>query len=368
MRDGNPRVLQVLGRSAGGIARHVAFLTRTLGERGLADVEIAGPPDLPLEMPRPFHEVTIPDGPFLGHRKAVAALRSVIDEGNFDVIHAHGLRAGIDAGTAARRTAVPVFLTVHNLVRTDISGPLKARLYRTAERLAVRAADRVFCVSAEIADHLTGTMPGSEAKVEVLYLGVGEPPPSSRSTADVRAELGLDPRTRLVVTASRLAPQKALPVMFEALAGVPDARLVVLGEGPLEDELRGAAERVAPERVAFLGFRDSVLDYIRAADAFCLSSVWEGVPLAAQEAILVGTPVVATAVGGMSELIEDGVSGRLVPKNDAAALRNALIEVLEGGDKVRDYVARARADLLDRFSTERMIDRLARAYRERQVA
>ena len=240
---------------------------------------------------------------------------------------------------------MPVFLTVHNLVRADISGALKARLYRTAERLAVRAGDRVFCVSEEIAKHLRTTVAGAEAKVEVMYLGVGDPPPEKRSAAEIREELGLEPRTRLVVTASRLAPQKALSVMFEALAGVQDAFLAVLGEGPLEDEYRAAAERLAPGRVAFLGFREGVGDYIRAAEAFCLSSVWEGVPLAAQEAILVETPVVATAVGGMPELIEDRVSGRLVPKNDAAALRDALEEVLAGGDVVHAYTERARADL-----------------------
>jgi glycosyltransferase involved in cell wall biosynthesis len=364
MNDRVPRVLQVLGRSAGGIARHVAFLSRALEERGWANVEIAGPPDLPIEMPSPFHEVTIPDGPLIGHRRAIKRLRSIIENGGFDVVHAHGLRAGIDAGIAARRTTPPVFLTVHNLVRADISGSIKARIYRTAEKLAVTKTDRVFCVSEQIARHLRDVVPGSASKIEVLYLGVEAAPPATAGRDEVRSELGLDDRTRLVVTASRLAPQKALPVMFEAIAGVPDATLVVLGEGPLESELRAAAERLAPGRVRFLGFRDPVGDYIRAADAFCLSSVWEGVPLAAQEAILAGTPVVATAVGGMPELIRDRSSGRLVPKNDAVALRGALVEVLGGGERVRAYTERARSDLSERFSTEKMLISLADAYRE----
>jgi glycosyltransferase involved in cell wall biosynthesis len=364
MSGDNPRVLQVLGRSAGGIARHVAFLSRSLRERDVATVEIAGPPDLPTRMPRPFHEVTIPDGPLLGHRSAIKRLRTIIEQVDFDVVHAHGLRAGIDAGIAARRLRAPVFLTVHNLVRADIAGPLKARLYRGAEKLAVRRSDRVFCVSEEIAGHLRASVPGAAQKIEVLYLGVGAAPEATATRAEIRAELGLDDRTRLVVTASRLAPQKALPVMFEAMAGVPDAILAVLGEGPLEAELRAAAERLAPGRVRFLGFRDTVVDHIRAADAFCLSSVWEGVPLAAQEAILVGTPVVATAVGGMPELIEDRVSGRLVPKNDVAALREALSEVIDGGDAVGAYAARGRTELLERFSTDTMIERLTSAYRE----
>ncbi|MGH2754050.1 MAG: glycosyltransferase family 4 protein [Actinomycetota bacterium] len=357
-------MLQVLGRSAGGIARHVAFLSTAVTADGRAGVEVAGPPDLPIEMPEPFHEVTIPDGPLLGHRRAVRALRDLLDRRGFDVIHAHGLRAGIDAGAGARRSGTPVLVTVHNLVRADISGPLRARLYRTAERVAVRRATRVFCVSGEIAEHLRATVPGAASKIEVLYLGIGEVQVDAASSDGIRSELGLGSGTRLVVTASRLAPQKNLPVMFEAIAGLPDAVLAVLGEGPLEADLRDAAASVAPGRVRFLGFRDNVLEHLRAADAFCLSSVWEGVPLAAQEAILVGTPVVATAVGGMPELIEDRVSGRLVPDNDPAALRAALHEVLEGGERVRSYTERARADLLERFSTRKMIERLALAYEE----
>jgi glycosyltransferase involved in cell wall biosynthesis len=314
-------------------------------------------------MPEPLHEVTIPDGP-LGHRAAIKRLRSIVESGGYDVVHAHGLRAGIDSASAARASEAPVFLTVHNLVRSDISGPLKARLYRTAEKLAVRRAHRVFCVSKEIADHLRATVPADASKIEVLYLGVGDAAPATATRDEVRSELGLEPSTRLVVTASRLSAQKALPVMFEALAGAKDAHLAVLGEGPLEEDLRAEADRLAPGRVSFLGFRDTVGNYIRAADAFCLSSVWEGVPLAAQEAILVGTPLVATAVGGMPELIEDRVSGRLVPKNDAGALRDALVEVLTGGDPVRAYAQRARNDLLERFSTEKMLATLERAYAE----
>ncbi|MDQ3941231.1 MAG: glycosyltransferase, partial [Actinomycetota bacterium] len=116
-------------------------------------------------------------------------------------------------------------------------------------------------------------------------------------------------------------------------------------------------------RVRFLGFRDDVADLIAAADAFSLSSVWEGVPLAAQEAVLLGTPVVATAVGGMDELVTDGVSGRLVPRDDPAALAAALQEVLGSDELRRSFAEKALRNLESNFSTEEMTERLSTFYR-----
>jgi glycosyltransferase involved in cell wall biosynthesis len=183
----------------------------------------------------------------------------------------------------------------------------------------------------------------------------------------VRAELGVRDGDGLVVTASRLAPQKDLPVMFEALASAETPFvLAILGTGPQEAELRRAAAGLGiAERVRWLGFRPDVADYVAAADVFCLSSVWEGVPLAAQEAILLGVPVVATAVGGMPELVEDAVTGRLVPPRDPAALASALRQVLASEALRKTFAEGARESLHLRFSTERMLARLAAEYRER---
>ena len=361
-----PRVLQVLGYSTGGISRHVAQVTAALDGEGF-EVDVAGPADLPLEMPKPVHSVTIPSGPVSGHRAAIARLREIVSAGRYGVVHAHGLRAGIDAALAARGLC-PVVLTVHNLVHPDVAGRVKYLAYRRAEALAVGLTDHTFAVSAEIAGHLRKRR-RARGKVEVLYLGIGDPPRVARGREEIRAELGVGDDERLVVTASRLAPQKALPVMFEALAsaGTPFV-LALLGTGPQEPELRRSAdERGIADRVRWLGFRPDVADYIAAGDVFCLSSVWEGVPLAAQEAILLGVPVVATAVGGMPELVEDAVTGRLVPPRDPAALSAALRQVLASDALRQTFADGARARLAERFSTERMLARLAVEYRERSA-
>lgn len=355
------RVLQVLGRSAGGVARHVAQITSGLKEAGDLRIEVAGPADLPVAIQGLAFEVSIPNGPVRGHRAAIAAIRSAIQTFQPHVVHAHGLRAGIDSARAAGH--VPVVLSVHNLVRADISGALRASLYRRAEALAVKGSVRVLAPSREIADHLERTVRSAAGKTEVLYLGVGEAPPAARTTDEIRADLGVGGGP-LAVTAARLHPQKDLPTMLRAVALVPDLRLVILGEGPLGGELRALTQSLGiQERVCFVGFRDDVFDILRAADLFLLSSVWEAVALAVQEAVLVATPVVATDAGGIPELIEDGVSGLLFPPGDHQAMARAIAEVLLDPAQAKIRASIALEKLRATFSTPVMLDRLASVYR-----
>lgn len=355
------RVLEVLGRSAGGIARHVADVVAALDGSDDFVVDVAGPTTLPVPMPKTVRPLDVPDGPTWGHLGAVWTLKAWVQD--YDVVHAHGLRAGLDAGVAARAGRVRSLLTVHNLVRAEIVGPVRASLYRRAEAAAVWATDRTFAVSEDIARHLRASIPKKADSIEVMYLGIGGSPATQRSRDAIRSSLLLG-NEKLIVTAARLAPQKSLEVMLRALHNLPrNVRLVVVGEGPLRRPLEERARLLGvDDRVRFLGFRADAIDYIAAADAFCLSSVWEGIPLAAQEAILLGVPVVATDVGGMRELISNKVSGRLVPPGDAEALSAALEDVIFSGGAATRYAAAASEQLGARFSREKMLARLREAY------
>lgn len=359
------RVLQVLGPSAGGIARHVSLVTTGLDGRDGLEIDIAAPEDLPVKMPKPVKPLLIPNGT-RGHRAARRRIKEISDQGDYQVLHAHGLRAGIDSGLATRGSDRPVFLTVHNLVLPDISGTSKAFFMRRAEPLAVRLTTRTFAASEQIAQHLRDISPRLAHKIETLHAPVGEPPSVNRTSAEVREELRLDASQKLVVTAARLAPQKALHVMLDAIAELPHyVVLAVVGEGPLESELREQAASLGIEdRVKWTGFRSDVGDFMAAADVVALSSVWEAVALVAQEAVLLGVPVVSTDVGGMGELITDKRSGRLVPKGDPTAFAAAISEVLESENLRSTYATNALHDLRERFSREKMLQRLSEAYRE----
>jgi glycosyltransferase involved in cell wall biosynthesis len=180
----------------------------------------------------------------------------------------------------------------------------------------------------------------------------------------VRGELGVHAGERLIVSVARLHPQKALDVMLEALALLPvDVTLAVVGDGPQAGELSAYARRLGVDgRVRWVGQRDDAVDFIAASDVFCLSSVWEAVPLAAQEAVLLGVPVVATAVGGLGELIEDGRSGRLVPVGDSSALAKVLAETLANDDLRESYARDARSHYDRTFSRDAILDRLRHFY------
>lgn len=359
------KVLQVLGMSAGGIAAHVAQITEELNRNGSFEVNVAAPPDLPGKMPAVVWPLRIPEGP-LGHRRAVKEVARLATGGGYGVIHAHGLRAGIDSARAGKRAGVPVVTTVHNLVQPEIAGAFKARAYRLAEPLVTKLSDRTLAVSEEIAARLRSTAPSRADTVEVLHLGVGEAPAAGRNRDDIRDDIGLMPHDLLVLTVARLSPQKALHVMLDAVGRLAhNVHLAILGEGPLEADLKAMAVASGlADRVHFLGFRSDVADHLAAADVYALSSIWEGVPLSAQEAILLGIPVVATRVGGMPELIEDGVSGRLVPRDDPGALAASLTQVLDDRSAAARYAAAALVALKVNFSTARMFERLSEIYTE----
>jgi putative peptidoglycan lipid II flippase len=358
------RTLEVLPPSAGGIAIHVAQLVSGLDGKDDLDVEVAGPSDLPVVMPKDVAELHIPTGPIAGHRRAIKRIRLLLKEGGYSTVHAHGLRAGIDTAIAARGSRVRVILTVHNLVQPEIAGGVKSRLYSRAETLAVRLANHTFAASQQIADHLRERVPSARDRIEVLHVPIGSPPVVERDRNAVRADLELGPEQKLLVTAARLAPQKALHVMLEAFAKLGGNHvLAIVGEGPLEEDLRALAGRLGIDaRVRWVGFREDVADFVAAGDVFVLSSVWEAVALAAQEAVLLGVPVVSTDVGGMRELITDQVSGRLVPKGDADALADALEDVIGAPDGGQEMARRALEHYRTRFSREAMLERLEEEY------
>jgi glycosyltransferase involved in cell wall biosynthesis len=159
-------------------------------------------------------------------------------------------------------------------------------------------------------------------------------PPSNGSTSREELRQRLDVRFPTFVFAGRLAPQKNLPLAISALSAVPQGTLVVIGDGVSREELMRAIARYGVDhRVALKGTlpRAEALEWLRAADAAILPSDWENFPHAAVEALAAGTPVIATAVGGVPEIVETGVNGLLVPPGDAQALGRAMASVAADG-------------------------------------
>ena len=329
-------------------------------------IDVCAPPDLGVPMPKEAIAIDIPDGMSRGHLSTIRNLKELIRTGGYTVVHAHGLRAGLDASLAARSTRARPVVTLHNLIRPETSGRVGSVLFRRAETAVMMLARKVFAVSREMADSLRSHRVGRD-KVEVMYIGIAAPE-VTRSRTDVRNEIGVGDSTPFVVTVARLARQKSLDVLLDAVGKLPDVNLAIVGDGPLRGELEAHRARLGiTDRVHLLGHKEGVGDYVAAADCFALSSSWEARSLAAQEAVLLRVPLVTTDVGGMSEIVTDGVSGRLTPAGDADALGAAIREVLDDPGAAREMADKAWHELTESFSTDDMLARLVAEYRKSGV-
>jgi glycosyltransferase involved in cell wall biosynthesis len=327
------RVVEVLATSAGGVGAHVRTIVPAIRAAG-ATVSVCGAPATEqlfgfASVGADFRPVGISSGLApVADSRAVGQLRRVTN--GADLVHAHGLRAGLVAAAARRLSGErqrPLVLTLHNALQ-ESSGP-RQRLLRAVEGVTIRGADLVLAVSSDLADNARRL--GAR---DVRVVPASAPPlePATRTRAEVREELGVDDGRPLLVAVGRLHQQKGYDVLFDAVARweqegrlKPAPLVAIAGDGPLENEL---ADRIRAQRlpILLLGRRSDVADLLGAADACLLPSRWEGSPFTAQEALRAGTPLISTRAGGIPELV--GTGAELVPVGDAAALAEAVVRVL----------------------------------------
>jgi glycosyltransferase involved in cell wall biosynthesis len=341
------RVLVVLGTSAGGVGTHVAGLVAGLVARG-HHVVVACPAEVASRfalgaVATAVVDLDVSDRPHpLRDARAVRDLRGLASSA--DVVHAHGLRAAALAALATAGARVPVVATLHNAAP---GGLVTGTVYAGLERVVARGCDVVLGVSDDLVDRMR------RLGARRTGLAVVPAPPRREAVRDrfeVHAELGIDARTALVVVVARLAPQKGLDVLLDAVGGLGDLDLltVVAGDGPLRGELE---DRIHAERlpVRLLGARDDVPDLLAAADVAVSSARWEGQPVWLQEALHAGAAVVATDVGGTGAVLGDAAV--LVPPGDPGALARAVREVLTFGG-VRDDLRSKAVERADHLPTE----------------
>lgn len=192
--------------------------------------------------------------------------------------------------------------------------------------------------------------------------------PGSGSIAAIRSRHGVPADARLVGAVTRFYPSKgmrdliaALPTILET---IPQTYLMLVGQGPEEPKLKELAEALGVrERVIFAGFRKDVVAYYRTFDVSAVPSLEEGFGNVAIEAMATGTPVVASNLGGLREIVQNEENGLLVPAQDPGTLARAIIRVLTEGELADRLRRNGRRRALD-FSLDRFIDRLTRIYQE----
>jgi glycosyltransferase involved in cell wall biosynthesis len=290
---------------------------------------------------------------------AVRALTAILREFRADVVHSHEFTMAIYGAAAARRAGARHVITMHGGLY--YAGAWRRR---AALRWAARRSDALVGVSRATAAALERNLGVRAPLLHVIPNGI---PLRTGARDRVRRELALDPGELLLVAVGNLYPVKGHAVLLDALATLGDAppwRLAIAGRGEEESRLRACAPSAGiGARVHLLGFRDDVQDILAAGDLFVMPSLSEGLPLALVEAMSFGLPVVVSGVGGIPEVVTDGVDGLLVPPSDSTALAAALRTLLGDPALRRRLGTAARARALRDYAITTMADRYERLYR-----
>jgi glycosyltransferase involved in cell wall biosynthesis len=342
------RVALVLATSTGGVGRHVMSLTAALVGTGV-DVTVLGPATTDTQfgfaaLGASFLPVEIPASPQPADAVAVRVMRRALATVAPQVIHAHGLRAGLVAALARQRS-VPLVITWHNRV---LAGGLRKAIYGRLERYVAGAADVTLGASSDLVERVRA-LGGRDVRLgEVAAPALPAP---VRPPGEVRSEFGVGAGRPLLLSVGRLHRQKRHDLLIdvaarwagrvEGFAAVdPVPAVVIAGSGP---EYVPLAARIltghAP--VTLAGHREDVPDLLGAADLAVVTSDWEARQLFAQEALRAGVPLVSTAVGGLPELIGDAAA--FVPPNDPDAFDGAVRTLLADRDARVDLARRGLA-------------------------
>jgi sugar transferase (PEP-CTERM/EpsH1 system associated) len=292
-------------------------------------------------------------------------LRSLFHELGPDVVHTHQIGALFYAGPAARRACVPVVVHTEHGKHFD-----ERRRTRWLGRLAGRSAARFFCVSADIAAAAEAYRIVPRRKLHVVPNGIDTHRFRDRGDRNlVRTALGIPPGAPLIGTVGRLCEVKRHDLLIRAFrqvhARLADARLLLVGDGPWMGRLRELVAGLGlTDRVHFAGYQPQPAPCLQAMDVFALTSQSEGMPLVVLEAWAAGVPVVATRVGGLPELIDDGRTGILIDFGDEDAVAQAVCRLI-GDPVLAGCLGEAGRDRVEsRFSFRRMADEYHRQYNE----
>jgi glycosyltransferase involved in cell wall biosynthesis len=299
-----------------------------------------------------------------GDVRWIHRLRTLVRAGRIDIVHVHSPMVAALARPAMRtlsRHRRPVLVgTEHNVWSSHHA------VTRWANSLTLPLEQATIAVSDEVRSSMP---PRLRRRVEVVVHGVDVDAIASRRRERhvARAELGVGCDQLLVATVANLRGNKDYPTMMAAASRLVDAgepiQFVSVGQGPLATELERQRDRLGlAERFRFLGYREDPIRVLVAADVFCLSSRFEGLPISMLEAMAAGLPIVATTVGGVPSVVSDGREGRLVPPGDPGALAAALAELRN--PTLRSQSAKAASERVRAFGIERAVQRQQELYEQ----
>ncbi len=296
---------------------------------------------------------------------ALRRLARLLKSRKYDVVHTWIFAANTYGRIAAHLAGVPVVVTSEMAV--DL---WKTSAHLRIDRWLARWTDRIIGNSQAVVDFYRDAGLPTEKLVRI-YSGIGDERPPEIAPSQTRQSLGITPEAPVILFAGRLAPQKGLKDLIDALDLLqhvqPGTVTLIAGDGPLRAALEGRArsfELLQTGRVRFLGHREDVPALLAAADMLVLPSLYEGLPNVVLEAMSQAKPVVATNAPGTNELVVDNETGLLVPMGQPKALAKALRDLVRDPERRQTLGAGGRAHLRPQFGLDTMIQEHVRLYED----
>ncbi len=301
------------------------------------------------------------NGPnFLGAWKILRYARS----NDVAILHTHGYKGNILLGFIPKRfRKLPLVSTVHGW--TNVSKFSRLRLYEWADGLSLKNVDAVCLVNETMLAHprFTGMR---RDKLHVIPNGIPEFDETQPVQGDEIVEFCLNGFT--IVSIGRLSKEKGYEYLIQAFAqiisNVPDARLLIIGEGPERTELENTILSLGlTGKVMLPGYRQNARIYLSYCRVFVLSSLTEGLPITLLEAMQIGIPVVATAVGGIPSVVRSSVTGTLVPPGDPKLLSESILEKYMSYGNATQAAKMAKHLIREEYSSDRMTQSYCELYK-----
>jgi len=284
-----------------------------------------------------------------------------------EVVHTYLHVANYWISVACRLAGVP-FL-VQSIQAMHLHHPMKLPVVRVLEQMNCKLATREIAVSEAVKRYVVDTFRVAPDKVTVIYNGVrADFAKANGRPGVIREQLGLSTADRVIGCVANLIPrvkgyEYLIPAFVEVKRQVAAAKLVIAGEGPLRADLtRTIHELGLAADVILLGRRPDVPDILSLMDVFVLASTSEGTPLALIEAMMANKPVVATRVGGIPELVQNGVTGILVPVGDVQALAEAIVDLVTDPERANRMATAGYRVAQSKFTIEKIAADVERLY------
>jgi glycosyltransferase involved in cell wall biosynthesis len=299
--------------------------------------------------------------PGLRHPWHIAGIRRYLRDARPTIVHTFLITGSLYGRLGAILERVPI------VIGTEVNiYERKPLLHILAERMLMAKTDRVIVSANSVRDFYVDQIHADPEKIDVIYNAVDwKSIQPTQSREQMRASLGINASAMVAGVIARLTEQKGHRFLFQAMAttALADLQVIVVGDGDLREALKSDAERLGIlARVHFLGARRDLGNLLAAMDVFVMPSLWEGLPLSLILAMGAAMPVVATAVAGIPEVVEDRRTGWLVPAADATALGAALTEVFADRTRAADVGRAARAFALPRFGVDEYVNSVSGLY------